>query len=122
MQDLKGLFGGAGGLTLLIFIIILFIAAVLIPINVYFAQRHARACRDELKKLNSKLANLIDPDHPLGSDSNIIRPGSFAEKINPVDNPDFESKKIQTSAGREIVSAIFVGIVILGFLYVVIVK
>lgn len=33
---------------------------IFIPINVYFAQRHARLCRKELKKLNDNIEYLIN--------------------------------------------------------------
>jgi len=42
--------GSAASYAVIIFLIFFLLCLVLIPINIYFAQRHARLCRDELRQ------------------------------------------------------------------------
>ena len=46
------------GLVVVSLLIFFLICAVLVPINIYFAQRHARLCRDELRKQTVILADI----------------------------------------------------------------
>lgn len=42
------------------FLLFFFLAClILIPINVFFAQRHARLCRDELRKQSTTLISIL---------------------------------------------------------------
>jgi hypothetical protein len=45
---------------LVAFLLIFFLLClILIPLNIYFAQRHARLCRDELRKQTIILENIL---------------------------------------------------------------
>ena len=42
-----------------ILLIFFLLCAILIPLNIYFAQRHARLCRDELRKQTVILEDIL---------------------------------------------------------------
>jgi hypothetical protein len=62
-DSLFSYFSGEGGSDLEVYVIaflaIFFvICSILIPVNIYFGQRHARLCRDELRKQTVILKNI----------------------------------------------------------------
>ena len=48
-------FASFAGILLIFFLL----CAILIPLNIYFAQRHARLCRDELRKQTVILEDIL---------------------------------------------------------------
>lgn len=48
-------------------ILFFFLCLILIPINVYFAQRHARLCRDELRRQTILLENILSSSKTHGA-------------------------------------------------------
>lgn len=57
----SGWFNAQSEITIFIIVALLIfflICAILVPINIYFAQRHARLCRNELRKQTQILQNI----------------------------------------------------------------